>query len=583
MRKSDRRPYVLLTRLFLRQFLENDLLSPDGDRSQMIAIVGASVVSLTLFISMFTSAGYAMSRMMPGEAAVLTLSDKFLYVSLAMLVTALVAAAQWDALAIDYRDAVILQPLPIRPAVLRLAKLTAVAFLGIGVAIAVNVFPALIFPWMLAWAVPQMSAWQILQMIVTQFVIAVSAAAFGFLTVIAIREWASALLGAGLFARVSPWIQTMAIVLIGSAILLLPMVSTRVGQRGMSGWRLNLPSTAFMGAYESSTGGFLADLPRRRMTKRQEDRDRAFADIYDQRRPLFAPLARRAEALLGGVALLVLIATALNAFRMPSIGIAAAPARGRSKIAFLPRVIFPRSPATRAGFDFGLAILWRNKTHRLTLAAAAAIGFAMVLVAISGVDLAADARPTARLLSIQPLLYGCLLVAFRHMLRVPAELRANWGIQIAWRGKARAFANGVEAAAMLSIALPAILVVAPPIAFAAGVTFAAQHALLGIAGAAIVLEALMLSYDKVPFTCTYLPTDGMRAMVPIYVLAFVIGASSFARLELAILTGGYAVAGVALLVAILIALRILSALRPRVADIDFNEAPVSLSELGLHS
>ena len=120
MRLPGNRSYMLLTKLFLRQFLQNDLLSPDGDRSQMIAIVGASVISLTLFISMFTSAGYAMSIMMPGEAAVMTLSDKFLYVSLAMLVTALVAAAQWDALAIDYRDAVILQPLPIRPAVLRL-------------------------------------------------------------------------------------------------------------------------------------------------------------------------------------------------------------------------------------------------------------------------------------------------------------------------------------------------------------------------------------------------------------------------------------------------------------------------------
>ena len=106
---------------------------------------------------------------------------------------------------------------------------------------------------------------------------------------------------------------------------------------------------------------------------------------------------------------------------------------------------------------------------------------------------------------------------------------------------------------------------------------------LGVAGAAIFLETLMLSYDKVPFTCTYLPGDNMRAMAPIYGLMFLIGASLFARLELAILTGGYAVAGIALLAAILIALRIVSALRPRVADIDFNEAPVTLHQLGLHN
>jgi hypothetical protein len=582
VRGPDSRAYVLLTKLFLRQFLQNDLLSPDGDRSHTLAIIGASTISLTLFISMFTSAGYAMSIMMPGEAAVLSLSDKFIYAALAMLVTALVAAAQWDALSVDYRDAVILQPLPIRPATLRLAKLTAVAALGAGVAIAVNIFPTLVFPWMLAFAVPQMSVVQLLQMIGTQAAMTVSAAIFGFLAVVAVREWASALLGDSLFARVSPWLQTIAIVLVGSSILLLPLVSTRVGQYGFTGWRAALPPTAFVGAFESATGGFLDDLPRRTMTKRQEDRDRAFSAIYAERRPMFAPLARRAQMLLGGVVLLVMLATALNALRTPSIVIAAARSGGRSPAALLARLLFPRSAAARAGFDFTLATVWRHKTHRLTLAAAAAIGFAMTLVALSRVDLAADARPTARLLSIQPLLYGSLLVAFRHMLRVPAELRANWGIQMAWQGKPREFANGVQAAALLSIALPAIVAVYPPIAFAGGVSFAAAHALLGVAGAAIFLEALMLSYDKVPFTCTYLPGDNMRAVVPIYALAFVMGAGMFSRIELAILTGPSSIVLVAALTAIFIGLRIASARRRRVADIDFNEAPVTFHQLGLH-
>jgi hypothetical protein len=582
VRRPDPRTYVLLTKLFLRQFLENDLLSPDGDRSHMLAIIGASVISLTLFISMFTSAGYATSIMMPGEAAVLSLSDKFIYASLAMLVTALVAAAQWDGLAVDYRDAVILQPLPIRPATLRLAKLTAVAALGASVAIAVNLFPTLVFPWMLSFAIPQMSVAQLLQMIATQAVMTVSAAIFGFLAVVAVREWASALLGDNLFARVSPWLQTIAIVIVGSAILLLPMVSTRVGQRGFTGWRAALPPTAFVGAFESATGGFLDALPRRTMTGRQAERDRFYSAIYAERRPLFEPLARRAQRLLGGVVLLVLLATALNALRTPSIVIASARARRRPKLAALSRLLFPWSAAARAGFDFTLAAVWRNKTHRLTLAAAAAIGFAMALVALSRVDLAVDARPTARLLSIQPLLYGMLLVAFRHMLRVPAELRANWGIQVAWQGKPREFANGVQAAALLSIALPAILAVFPAVAFAGGVSFAAKHALLGAAGAAILLEALMLSYDKVPFTCTYLPGDNMRAVVPIYALAFLMGAGMFARMELSILTGTSSIVLVAALAAIFIGLRVASARRTRVADIDFNEAPVTFHQLGLH-
>src|SRR5687768_15728096 len=127
--------WLHLTKLFLRQFLENDLVSPDSDRAQLLAVVGAGIVSLTLFLSMLLSATYAMSVLTPGEAAVRTLNDKFFYVSLSMLITALIAASQWDALSLDQRDSAILDPLPVPPSIVRWAKLTAVAMLGAAVAI----------------------------------------------------------------------------------------------------------------------------------------------------------------------------------------------------------------------------------------------------------------------------------------------------------------------------------------------------------------------------------------------------------------------------------------------------------------
>ena len=120
---------------------------------------------------------------------------------------------------LDQRDTAILQPLPVRPATLRLAKLTAVAMLGAGAAIAVNVFPSLLFPWMLAFAVPQMSAVDVFWMIGINVMLNVTAAVFGYLVVIALRESSSVLLGATLFARASPWMQTTTIVLLGSAML----------------------------------------------------------------------------------------------------------------------------------------------------------------------------------------------------------------------------------------------------------------------------------------------------------------------------------------------------------------------------
>ena len=66
---------------------------------------------MTLFISAFMTSGYVGSFMTPGQVAILSLDDKYFYLALAMIVTALVAASQWDVLAIDPRDAAILEPL----------------------------------------------------------------------------------------------------------------------------------------------------------------------------------------------------------------------------------------------------------------------------------------------------------------------------------------------------------------------------------------------------------------------------------------------------------------------------------------
>ena len=161
MPRALRTPYVLLTKHFLRQFLENDLISPDADRTQLLAVVGALVISMTLFISAFMTSVYIGAFLTPGQAAILSLDDKYFYLALAMVVTALVAASQWDVLAIDPRDAAILEPLPVPAGTIRRAKVTAVTIMGAAVAVAVNGFPSWIFPWMLSFNFPQMRVAQL--------------------------------------------------------------------------------------------------------------------------------------------------------------------------------------------------------------------------------------------------------------------------------------------------------------------------------------------------------------------------------------------------------------------------------------
>ena len=572
--------WLHLTKLFLRQFLENDLVSPDTDRAQLLAVVGALIVSLTLFISMFLSATYAMSVLTPGEAAIRTLNDKFFYVSLAMLITALVAASQWDALSLDQRDAAILDPLPVPPAIVRWAKLTAVAMLGAAVAIAVNVFPTVVFPWMLSFSLRQMAARDVFWLMSIHATITVMAAVFGYLAVMAVRESVCAVLGPKLFARWSAAFQTATIVMLGSLILLLPPASTHVASIGFSGRWAQTPPMSFVAAYEVASRSFLNDLPRRQVTVRMERRDRANSEAYERLRPLFLPMALRVQVLMGGTVALLIVANIISGFRAP-IGGALLTASGRKRSRLSERLVnalIVRHPAARAGFHFAIATLFRSKTHRLTLAAAAAVAVAMILFVLSRIQLNSL---TPGLLVVQPLFYGCLLVGFRHLIRVPAELRANWGFRLAWREQPRQFRDGVCRAGLVALAVPAIAIVVPLVAWLGGVEKALAHAALGLLGAAIFMDIVMLGYDKAPFTCNYVP-GGAKALVPMLAIAFFIGANLFARLELSTIHGANVVRNVGFLLVVLGGLRIASMIR-RDPLVDFDEGPETFSQLGLHN
>jgi hypothetical protein len=103
-----------LARLFLRRFIENDLISPDADRAHVLAHTCAMLVSGSLFVTFLLSLGYLSSPYaLPGRTAVQMLRVQFLYTAWSMIVMALVAVSVWDALDLDSRDTVILGPLPL--------------------------------------------------------------------------------------------------------------------------------------------------------------------------------------------------------------------------------------------------------------------------------------------------------------------------------------------------------------------------------------------------------------------------------------------------------------------------------------
>ena len=154
---------------------------------------------------------------------------------------------------------------------------------------------------------------------------------------------------------------------------------------------------------------------------------------------------------------------------------------------------------------------------------------------------------------------------------------------MAWRGDERAFITGARRAAFVALVLPTLAAVFVLDFVVLGPLIAVQHAGLGAAGAIVLLEALMLGYDKVPFTCSYVPNENMKALAPLYLLVFVIAAVWFARMESATITTrtfGWLLTVLALMFGML---RAVSLTRHRLMPVDFDEVPASTQKLGLHT
>jgi len=575
-----------LTRHFLRRFLENDLISPEADRAQLLAVVGASLFSTTLFATMFMSLPYISAGWTPAGLALSALSDRHFYIALSMTVSALLAVAQWDSLVVDVRDASILEPLPTRPTTIRRAKLAAVAILGMAAALLVNLMPTLVFPWLLVYTT-RLPVVSMLRLMATHAVVTVAAAVWAYMSVIALRETLMALLPARVLSFVSPLVQGALIVALGSALLLIPPASTRVAQRGFTEWRAASPPMWFLGVYEVMAGDVLLEAPRTRLSPRQVRADAAAVSVYTRHQPEFAALARRAQLAAVLVGLLTTIAYMWNARRFPSAAPAQWRRRGWKPALWAERLRIVRRQTDRAGFSFTLAAIWRSSLHRLTIACAGAAGVAAAVVTLSGLDIQDSATPgdvSTAVFAIQPMFYGALLVAFRHAVRVPAELRANWAFRLAWRDRDREFLTGVRLAVLVGIVVPALAIVLPLFWLLLGLPVAIGHAALGFAGAMVVLEALFLSYDKVPFTCTYLPSENLKTLAIPYVVIFLIGASMFAGMERAsLLDPAAAVRTIGFLSVIYVGLRAASLRQMKRPPIDFDEAPVTTQKLGLHT
>ena len=573
-------PRRLLTAHFLRRLIDDDLISPNADRHESLSMIGAMLVSMGLFVSVIASMRYLFNPWLtPAMASVSALGDHFLYTSAAMTATALLTLLVWDGLAVDARDASVLGAMPIRTRTIVAAKFSALITFASMFAAALNLVPSVIAPGLMVSKLP-ISFLQLVALILAQVLVVAMAAAFGFFAVLAIRGLLQALLGRTLFTRVAPIVQAALLVSVASAFLLLPVVASRVSRAWLephSRAVMMAPPLWFVGLQESLTGNILAGLPPGRwLPARIAAGDARAAALYRDARRLFPSLAATAVIKLTAVTIVALGLFAWNNRRMAPPPPAAATAGWLRRAFSATARLVVRQPETQASFFFTLQALLRSPQHRLSLAASLAFGLtaSVFAVAVGSATRRDEAVAfTAGVLAIQPVLIGALLLGFRHAVRVPAELAANWAVQVAWNGDTRRHVAGAKlAGALLFVTVP-VLALVPFYAVVFTARDAFGIALCGAAGGLAALEGMFLGYRKMPFACGYLPAN-LKTLAPVGFFSFIFFTYQFAHRERDALAAGNAADFAVPLLVLFVGLRIVDAIRRRkVRPFEFDEMP----------
>jgi hypothetical protein len=516
----------LLVRHFLWRFLEHDFVSPNADRHVVLSAVGGALVSVSLVLASLIALSYQFFNLMPpGIVSIRSLDERFLLTSASMLVMALTAVAQWDALVLDARDTAVLGPLPIPKAVIVRAKFVATALFASGVALGWNLFPTLLRAAAIPLKLP-IGFGGALRLTLAQGVVTIAAGIFGFLAVLGLREVVFALLGPTQFRRVSAALQASLVAILMTALLLLPSASRGVAAGWLDGGGLaakSLPSLWFVGLHEALAAPDRP--PRTRPGRFLIVPERNATALYRSLWPLYHELASIAIAALVLVTVVTVLACAWNNRRLPMAAVRRPSRNGALSRGWNWSVVHvvARTSLGQAGFFFALQTLSRRVSHRVAMAASLAIGLSLAVLAVSGGVVA--------ILAAQPLFVVSVLCGFRHATRIPAELRAGSTFSLALAGDAAPYISGVKRAGWLVVVVPTLLALTIWDTAILGPRVALLHAGAGVCLSALVIETLFLRFRRVPFVSAYVPSADVKLTGVVFLASVLCSAFGLAWVE----------------------------------------------------
>jgi hypothetical protein len=491
-----------LVRHFLRRMFDGEWSSSPGQwKSAAIGVFSMFLPAGLLLVREGTMDPQYASKyrfLSPEGVQNAAVADQLALVTLLACVTGLIALLEWQSMFPNGRDYLALASLPVRSRQVFIARFTAVLVFSAAIIGAMNLLPALIAP------IEFGGGWQLdssyVAHAIAQLVSSGLACFFVFFAVLALQGILLNVLPPSLFARVSVSAQG----LLAGLFLLGGFYSWSVKE-----WKAEtiarlpefgawLPPAWFTGLHQSLIG---------------------------QHDPFFASMAQRAQ-LAVGISLALAIATYLMSYRRYRKLLLEVPVRLST-----PRVrrwsllaILAGSPRREAVMDFLAKTLARNRTHRLLWLVYLGAAVAVVLNSslIDGALLMRSHGWTKAfrfLVLFWPLACSVVILSgFRHVLSIPAELRANWIFQITESQGRAEWMSAVERFVMAYAIAPIYLILFPVAGYVAGWPMALRMTVLQLLISLSIFEGLFYSWQKLPFTCSYIP--GKRpvvALVGIYI------------------------------------------------------------------
>lgn len=522
--RDDETHLVDLTRHFFNRFFDIEFISKDAEAHLGVAHILALLAIPGALYAIFSlpSYSYIYWHFTQARYDALSLSDQCLYVFTSMSVIGMVAVLEWDRLFPDRWDYAILMPLPLKLQSIFCAKIVALLlFVGLFV-VAAGGLPILFYPLISSWAFPlEVPFKNFVWMMAVHGIAIFSGCVFMFLFFVALQGVLINLLSDSLSRKISVYVQGLAAIALICLFFLSPLVPDLLLTWGRSDRRLllALPPMWFLGLYRTLLG---------------------YHDAF------FNQLARVAVL---GLALSAVMAAAayLVCYRGHSrMSFEAAEDRRPSRFGLrslasrlLDRLWLEEGPE-RGAFYFVLITLGRNGKHRLYFVAYVAVGLAVALMGIlelmvhsaRGGLWATIGRPNEALLSIPLIISFFTLVGMRAAFGFPAELRANWIFQITEENSGTRCLAGARKAMIALAIVPIFMSTLIVYALLWDLMTSLLTVVFGILLSLILMELLLCTFRKIPFTCSHLPGKAnLPLMGAIYWLVFALYAYLMASLE----------------------------------------------------